>query len=152
MVVKITAEIGGTWQKGGRRSWFWTIGEMPHFGKKARTGMSGGQKIKVRLSYWPIESGGRELLKKGLQVPQKALKGESGDTGQEYSLRAQEKLEPGPGPALHHFMRGSSQAPRQDGVGWEGRSVSMIHEALLATEERDGAAKGTEGLRPESHQ
>ena len=34
MVAKITTEVGGTWKKGGRRSWFWTMGEMPHFGKR----------------------------------------------------------------------------------------------------------------------
>ena len=81
--------------------------------------MSGGQKIKVRLSYWPIENWWEGTLEKGLQVPQKALKGEFGDTGQEYSLRAQEKLEPGPGPCFI-FHEGSSQAPRQDRVGWGG--------------------------------
>ena len=46
------------------------------FWKKARTGMFGGQKIKVRLSYWPIENWWEGTLEKGLQVPQKALKGE----------------------------------------------------------------------------
>lgn len=56
------------------------------FWKKARTGMFGGQKIKVRLSYWPIENWWEGTLEKGLQVPQKALKGEFGDTGQEYSF------------------------------------------------------------------
>ena len=34
MVVKITAKIGGTWQKGGRRSWFWKMGEMPEVSRQ----------------------------------------------------------------------------------------------------------------------
>ena len=49
MVAKVTTEVGGTWKKGGRRSWFWTMGEIASFWKKARTGIFGGQKIKVRL-------------------------------------------------------------------------------------------------------
>ena len=32
-MVVIAAEVKGTWKKGGRRSWFWTMGEIPHFGK-----------------------------------------------------------------------------------------------------------------------
>lgn len=51
------------------------------FWKKARTGIFGGQKIKVRLSYWSVENWWEGILEKGLQVPQKALKGESGDMG-----------------------------------------------------------------------
>ena len=114
--------------------------------------MFGGQKIKVRLSYWPVKNWWGELLQRDQKHRRESL-------GTEDKNRAWGMVE-GPGETgartrlLPDLPWASSQARHQDRAGWGGGDSQWQHDPW-GSSDQGGGRTGLQrhwGYRSESHQ